>query len=384
MHILLVVIALLTLLAYIAGGLEVTLGGRRLAHLENIPPVEAPAAPRVSIVVPACNEERGIEQGLRSLLAQDYPNLEVIAIDDRSVDGTGTVIDRLAASDARIRPIHIRDLPAGWLGKNHALHMGAAQAGGEILLFTDADVVMEPSVVARAVAWLLDRKLDHLAAAPRAIVHGFLSNAFLGLFALGFSLYTKPWKVSDPKSSKSIGIGAFNMIRASAYRDVGGHSPIAMRPDDDVKLGKLLKLRGYRQEMVFATSFIVVEWYHSFREMRRGLMKNLFAAADYSIMRVIASVVAQAILFVWPFLVVVLTRGALEQLNALIVFSLFALFLANSSLVGIRFWWCLTLPLAALVSMYLMLRSMALTLRNDGIEWRGTHYPLAQLRANRI
>jgi glycosyltransferase involved in cell wall biosynthesis len=326
---------------------------------------------------------RGIEQGLRSLLAQDYPNLEVIAIDDRSVDGTGRVIDRLAASDARIRAIHIRDLPAGWLRKNHALHTGAAQARG-VLLFTDADVVMDPSVVGRAVAWLLHQKLDHLAAAPRAIVHGFLSNAFLGLFALGFSLYTKPWKVSDPKSSKSIGIGAFNMVPASAYRDVDGHASIAMRPDDDVKLGKLLKLRGHRQELVFATSLVVVEWYHSFREMRRGLMKNLFAAADYSIVRVIASVVAQAILFVWPFEAVALTSGDLQLLNALIVLSLFALFLANASLLRIRSWWCLALSLAALVSMYLMLRSMSLTLRNDGIEWRGTHYPLAQLRANRI
>jgi glycosyltransferase involved in cell wall biosynthesis len=139
------------------------------------------------------------------VLSQDYPDFEVIAIDDRSTDRTGAILDREAAQNPALRVIHLQALPPGWLGKNHALQKGAEAASGSLILFTDADVVMDPSALRRAAFYLESNRLDHLAIAPRAPVPGFLSNAFLGVFATMFTLYTKPWKVSDPDSKKHIG-----------------------------------------------------------------------------------------------------------------------------------------------------------------------------------
>ncbi|MGI8990084.1 MAG: glycosyltransferase [Bryobacteraceae bacterium] len=312
------------------------------------------------------------------------PDFEAIAVDDRSTDATGKILDRVAARDPRLRVIHIQNIPAGWLGKNNALQQGASHATGSLLLFTDADVVFERTVLRRAAAYFDRHALDHLAIPPRAIVHGFLSNAFVALFALLFGMYTRPWKVRDPKAREHIGIGAFNMVRASAYWKAGGHAPIAMRPDDDMKLGKLLKLRGGRSDMVSGTRLLSVEWYASFAEMRHGLMKNMFAGSDYLVSRAILFSLLQLVFLVWPFVAVFAARGPVQALNAAIVLTLCVMFMVNARSVGIRSWWCPTIPLGALISVYFLARATALTLKNGGIEWRGTKYPLAQLRANRL
>ncbi|MDQ2900098.1 MAG: glycosyltransferase [Acidobacteriota bacterium] len=384
MHLFASFVAGITLLIYLFAGLEFTLNRRKIERLDRVPPIGDAEAPRISVIVPACNEERNIEEALASVLAQDYPDFEVIAVDDRSTDSTGTILNRMAVCGLRLRVIHLRRLPAGWLGKNNALQQGAAHANGRLLLFTDADVVFERSVLRRAAAYFENHALDHLAIPPRAIVHGFLSNAFVAVFALLFGMHTKPWKVRDPKAREHIGIGAFNMVRASAYWKAGGHAPIAMRPDDDMKLGKLLKLCGYRSDMVIGTRLLSVEWYASFAEMRRGLMKNLFAGVDYQVSLVILFSLLQLVFLVWPFVGLFVGRGAVQALNAAIVLALCITFIVNARAVGISWWWCLSLPLGALISVYLLVRAATLTLKNGGIEWRGTKYPLAQLRANRL
>lgn len=378
------VLGLVTLILYIVQGIEVTIGGRRLRHLEDIPPIADDRAPSISVIIPACNEELGIEQALRSVLALDYPRFEVIVVEDRSADRTGEILDRMARENPVFRVVHIKELPPAWLGKNHALQQGAQLASGDLLLFTDADVVMEPSVLRRAATFLESDKLDHLAAVPRATVPGFWSNAFLGVFALGFSLYVKPWRVKDPKSVKHIGIGAFNLLRRSAYFAAGGHGPIAMRPDDDMMLGKLLKQRGFRQDMAFATKLLTVAWYGSFRELQGGLMKNLFAAARYSVSVIALGVIFQFGLLVWPWVALVVCRGPVQAVNALAVLALCVLFWLNAGLVGFSGWWCFSVPVGALISIYLLVRSTILTLANGGIRWRGTHYPLDLLRSNKL
>jgi glycosyltransferase involved in cell wall biosynthesis len=379
----LLVLAALTLLVHLATAVEIWRGTRSIRRLAELPPLSGPL-PRVSIVIPARNEERNVEEALRSVLALDYGNLEIDVVDDRSTDRTGEILDRMAAEDPRVRVVHVKELPPGWLGKNHALALGAAKATGDYLLFTDADVVMEPSALRRAVGAMAAGGLDHLTVAPEIERPSLLFEMFIGVFSLFFSLYVKPWKATDPKSPKAVGIGAFNLVRASAYRAAGGHAPIAMRPDDDLKLGKLLKKKGFRQELVFGLGMLRVEWYASVRELVQGLMKNAFPGVDYRLSVVIFSTVAQLIASVWPFLAIFLTLGIVRWLNLGSVLVLLGLCWLNAPLAGVRRWHGVGYPIATLLFLFILWRSTLTILRHQGIDWRGTHYPLAELKANRV
>ena len=168
-----------------------------LAQSDAPPPQ---AWPKLSIVIPACNEAAALESALRSVLEQDYPDLEIILIDDRSTDGTAAIVDRMAAADPRILAIHVEQLPEGWLGKVHALDLGAAKAGGSWLLFTDADVHMAPGTLRRAIAYAAQHSIDHLAAVPDLWPSSLLVDAVLALFCRTFMVAMRLWAVADPKS----------------------------------------------------------------------------------------------------------------------------------------------------------------------------------------
>jgi hypothetical protein len=376
-------LALGTFLVYLALSFEVIRGNRSIRFLKDVPPLSG-KLPRVSIVIPARNEERNLEEALRSVLAQDYPNLEFVVVDDRSTDRTGEILDRLAAADPRLRVVHVTGLPPGWLGKNHALHLGSEGASGDCLLFTDADVVMDPSTVSRAVGFLEREGLDHVTVSPEIERPSVLFEMFIGAFSFFFALFVKPWKARDPESGKHVGIGAFNLVRAASWRAAGGHRAIALRPDDDLKLGKLLKKNGFRQEFLFGQGLVRVEWYASVRELIHGTTKNSFAAVDYSLPVVIASTAAQLALNVWPFLGLFLTAGPTRLLNAATVLAILLLCAVNAPLAGVRRWSGLGYPVASLLFLFILWRSTLVTLWTGGIDWRGTHYPLAELKANKV
>ena len=377
-------LAIATLVFFVAFGIDLVAGNRSIRFLKDVPATGNAPGPKVSIIIPARNEERNIQEALRSVLSQDYKNTEIIVIDDRSTDQTAAILDRMAQADPRLRVVHVRELPPGWLGKNHALFYGAQKATGDLLLFTDADVVMHPSTVRKAVGYMVGNQLDHLTITPEVRMPGILLDVFVGAFTVFFSLYARPWKAKDPKSKRFIGIGGFNLVRAPVYRAVGTHRAIAMRPDDDLKLGKLIKHGGYRQELLFGRDTLHVEWYSSLREMIDGLMKNAFAGVNYSILAIVLSSIAQFLLNVWPFLGLFLTHGITRVLNAVVVLLIILICWDNARFHNSRRWYGIGFPISTLLFIYIMWRSMLMTLMNNGIRWRGTHYPLAELRANKI
>jgi hypothetical protein len=275
-------------------------------------------------------------------------------------------------------------LPAGWLGKNYALERGAAAASGDILVFADADVVMRADAVRRAVAHALAASRDHLAITPEMIGPAVMLGMFMSAFTMYFSLYARPWKASDTQSRCFIGIGAFNLVRAGVYRAVGGHARIAMRPDDDIKLGKIIKDAGYSQEMLFGRGMIGVEWYPTIAALARGLEKNTLAGVDYSVAAILGGAVAQAALFVWPFVALACTFGAVLALNAVTCALLVVACIDQTRYVGVSRWHAAGLPVATVLFIWILLRATFVTLRDDGINWRGTNYPLAALKAHRV
>jgi len=373
-----------TLVFFVAFGIDLMLGNRSIGFLKDLPDTRKDPGPKVSIIIPARNEERNIQEALRSVLSQDYENAEVIVINDRSADQTGAILDRMARTHPELRVVHVTDLPQGWLGKSHALYSGAQEATGDLLLFTDADIVMQPSTVRKAVGYLVAHQIDHLTITPEVRMPGILLDVFVGAFTIFFSLYARPWKARDPKSKRFIGIGGFNLVRAAVYRAVGTHRAIAMRPDDDMKLGKLIKWGGYKQEVLFGRDMLRVEWYASLRELVDGLMKNAFAGVNYSILAIVASSITQFLLNVWPFLGLFLTHGITRILNAAIVLIILFICWDNARFHNSRRWYGIGFPISTLLFIYIMWRSMLITLINNGIRWRGTHYPLAELRANKV
>jgi hypothetical protein len=359
-------------------------GGRALRPFVSAPRPAALAWPAVSVVVAARDEAAGIEAAMRSLLALDYPALRVIAVDDRSTDATGGILDRLAALDARLRVVHVRELPPGWLGKNHAQALGAREACGELLLFTDADVAFSPGALQCAVSILEAEGLDHLALGPGLRLPGAWLAACVAYFARQFYVHLRPWRARDPHSSAHIGVGAFNLVRAAAYRAAGGHERIALRPDDDVKLGKLIKLAGLRQELRHAPDALTVTWYATVGEFVRGLEKNVLAGLDYRGALALAGLAALLALESLPWVVLAAGDTAARAVAAA------AIVVAMASLAAILaeargpVAAALLEPVAAAVFVYACVRSILLAYWRGGILWRGTFYRLAELRRNEV
>jgi hypothetical protein len=290
----------------------------------------------------------------------------------------------MAAADARLRLVSISELPAGWLGKNYALYQGAERASGELLLFTDADVIMEPGTLAKAVSHLQANRLQHLAVMPAVRLSSLPLRLFCSAFGIFFSGYLRPWKAKDPASRSFVGVGAFNLLAAEAYKASGTHQAIAMRPDDDIKLGKLLKKAGNRQEMVFGMGLLTVEWYSSLRELIEGLMKNAFAGLEYNVAMSIAAGIAVLLLNVWPFVAIFVVKGVAWVLYLLAVMVMLLFISDANRFYELPWWYAFAHPLSAVLFVYILWKSMALALWTGGITWRGTHYPLTLLRANRV
>ncbi len=338
--------------------------------------------PKVSVVVPARDEAERIEEALRSLARMDYPDLEVIAVDDRSGDGTGGIMDRIAAGDPRVQAMHIESLPSGWLGKCHAMHMGAGRATGEILLFTDGDVVFEPDTLRLAVRYLEGRRLDHLALMPGMIPGGYWEDAFKIYFAMVFLWGLKAWAVDSPSKDLYVGIGAFNLVRRSAYEGIGGHETLRLEVADDLMLGKRIKQAGSRQGALFATSRLRLRWLEGVRGIVRGLEKNGFAAIGYSLPFLFLVTAIVVCFYVVPYLGILLFRDARVSgyIASLLLmhgtYGHFASYHRNGWLMAPA------LPVAAFLYLFTIWRSAVLTLRRKGVLWRGTFYPLEVLKAD--
>lgn len=377
-------LAALTVLLVLAVLVELMAGGARLRHLRDVPPLPPGEMPSISVVIAARNEARGIERALRSVLALQGREMEIIVVNDRSDDGTGDILDRMAAREPRLRVVHVAELPGGWLGKNHALWLGAEAARGELLLFTDADVVFAPDTLARAAGHLQRERLDHLTVAPHVIMPGAFLKAFGVAFTVFFAMFTRPWKARDPRSKHHVGVGAFNLVRAASYRRMGTHRAIAMRPDDDVKLGKLVKKNGFASEFVTGAEHVSVEWYHSLGEVVRGLRKNGFAGLDYRISMVIYATVMILTFCVWPFVAVFVTDGWTQILYGVAVALLLLIYVGAALGQGVPAWNALLFPVACLLVLFVMWNATVYALRNNGIEWRDTHYSLDELRANKV
>jgi glycosyltransferase involved in cell wall biosynthesis len=364
----------------------------------NHNPVGDAGNPRVSIIVPARNEEEDIEQCLKSLLELDYDSYEVIAVDDRSTDRTGEIMDAVSrgqnphplAKSARrmghptLRVIHHRELPPGWLGKTHAMWTATNEADGEWLLFTDADVLFKPDSLRRAMAYAEAERADHVVVFPQMIMKQPGEYMMIAFFQTMFVFGHRPWKVADPKSRDHMGVGAFNLVRRSVYEAVGTYAALRMEVLDDMKLGKVVKNAGFAQRNVFGADLISIRWAHGAMGVVNNLTKNFFAVLSFQWPRTLVSAFGLAFLNLMPFLGVWLAHGWERLPYAIALASMFLIYVGMSWHSKVPAYYFLLHPVSTALFVYTLLRSMFLTLSNDGIIWRGTKYPLKELRKGMV
>jgi glycosyltransferase involved in cell wall biosynthesis len=346
-------------------------------------PVVEGRTPRVSIIVPARNEEDTIEQPLRQLLALDYDNYEVIAVNDRSTDRTGEIMNRVATSDEAhglLRVVHVAELPSGWLGKTHAMWTAAKQATGDWLLFTDADVLFKPDAVRRAIAYAEAEPADHVVLFPQMIMKRPGEKMMIAFFQTLFVFGHRPWKVADPRTKDHIGVGAFNLIRRSVYEAIGTYQALRMEVLDDMKMGKVIKNAGYAQRNVFGDDLISIHWASGALGIVRNLTKNFFAVLSFQWLRVVVSCIGLAFLNLMPFLGIFLAHGWARLPYGLALLSMFLIYAGMSSKSAIPPYYILLHPVSTTLFLYTLLRSMFVTLSRGGVTWRGTFYPLDELR----
>jgi glycosyltransferase involved in cell wall biosynthesis len=368
--------------------LDAALGMPKVADISRPEWNRRPAGnPRVSIIVPARNEEAHIAPALTTLLKLDYDNYEVIAVNDRSTDRTGEVMNQIALTPEareRLKIIRITELPSGWLGKAHAMWTAANQANGDWLLFTDADVLFRPDVLKRALTYAEAESADHVVLFPRMIMKSPGERMMIAFFQTLFVFGHRPWKVADPKTKDHMGVGAFNLIRRRVYDAVGSYQALRFEVVDDMKLGKIVKNSGYAQRNVYGADLISLRWAHGAMGMVNNLTKNSFAIMSFQLWRALLSAFALAFLNLMPFLGIWTAHGWARLPYTVALASIFGIYVGMSRESDIPAYYFVLHPLGATLFVYIMLRSMILTLSRGGVVWRGTFYPLEELRKGMV
>ena len=356
----------------------------RIPYLRQVACDEPLQWPSVAIIFAAKDEQREIEEAVRSMLKVDYPNLKYTAVNDRSTDQTGDILNRLAEEDERLNVVHVEELPDGWLGKNNALHQAAVVTDTDYLLFTDADVSFDAECVKRAIGYTESHGVDHLTMFPKVPMPGLMLNAFVVFFFKTFVLYYQAWRVSNPNSKAFLGIGAFNLVRNNAFREVGGFLRIRMEVVDDLWLGKLLKQGRFRQQVLIARDDISVPWYGSIREMIVGLDKNTYAGVNYNPLLWMTMILGVGLGFFWPFAAIFFYEGHLQILFAWIC----GVLMVSSGWMAIRMkitpCIAVCVPFIVAIFIFTIMRAGIIFYIRGGIKWRGTLYTKEQLQSGRF
>jgi len=334
--------------------------------------------PLVSVIVPARDEERAIRRTVTALLAQTYPALEVIVVDDRSTDATGTILAELAAADPRLIVVQGEEPPAGWLGKPAALHRGSLRARGELLLFMDADILYAPEAIAAAVAHLEDREVSLLSLFPHVEMHGFWEHVAMPNLGVFLFCFVPLGLVNGSRIALfGIGGGPGNLVRRDHYDAAGGHTALRDAVVDDVGLARLMRQRGFATGVVRAEDFVSMRMYHGLGEIVSGFTKNAFAVFGRRYF-VAAVILAICVVFHLAPFALALTgdRLALATVGVIVLTRLVLFIPLRYGVVNALFGH----PLMIGTWGYIMLRSVWYTGIRRQLHWRGRTYDAGKTR----
>jgi len=352
---------------------------RSLPRLDDAPALDPAQLPLLTVLVPAKDEADTIELALRAKLSTDYPNLEVIVLDDRSSDGTGDIARRVATGDPRVRVLRIDVLPDGWLGKVHALEQGMRVARGEWILMSDADVAMAPRSLGLAMG--LAHDADFLALVPH-FEHGSLAlDALMHDFVRVLTPFGDAERIADPRSSLVVGGGIFNLVRRSAYDKTPGFEWLKLEVGDDMAFAQMMKRAGARCRIADASRDVRLLIYPSVTTFLRGMTKGAWPVlARFSALRLSLATAAALTVHLGPLVLLAAPSPFTRGFAAVaLLLSITGAWLSNRY-IGRRALPSLFVPIAgAVTALAMYFTGLAQGLRG-GVTWRGTFYPSAKLR----
>ncbi len=351
-----------------------------VARLPSLPAITVPVdRASVSVIIPVRDESASLETTADRLRQQQDVDLEMIFVNDRSVDGTGAILDRLRNDDANIRVIHIEHLPDGWIGKCHALHVGTKQARGEWILFVDGDTWLTPGVIARAVQAARSERADHVSLLPRQRQATLLGKA--GMLILFMGMPDAMCKANRDKAGA--GLGAFNLVRAEALAAIGGHAALRMEVVDDHQLARALYAAGKRSRGYFAGLDVQTDLARTPGGLVRAIEKNAFSLIRYNLW------IAAAFAVGLPSLLTGAVAGPI--VGGVSGFAAGASFLCMglpASMLARRYQWPLLAGLLAPAGIVIVAvggaSSVLKTLARGGVRWRGDFHRLADLRKHMV
>jgi chlorobactene glucosyltransferase len=338
-------------------------------------------APLVSILVPARNEEeRVLERCIRSILSQDYGNFEVIAVNDRSTDSTGSILEKLAKADERLRVIDGEELPPGWLGKPYAMQQALNDARGEWILATDADMIFEPAVLRTAMDRALESNEDAITLIPRFETGSFWERVMIPTWEWVFLMFTVFYRINDPKTDRAAGIGGFFLVRRTALDRAGGYEALKDEVMEDVRLAERIKRLGARLMIERAPALIRTRMYRTFGEMWECSTKNWFSGVNFSFPFALLCVVSMYLGAVVPALIALAAAIAIASGADLIslfipaalswLFQVLVMAIASRRS-GVPAIYALTTPLG-LALIYAMLFDSSIRITTGrGVTWKG-------------
>jgi len=347
-------------------------------------PVDIPNSPKISIIVPARNEEHNIHRCLESLQRIEYPNIEIIVINDRSTDRTGKIIAEIAQVDGRVKLIQGSDLPDGWVGKTHAIHQAVSHATGDWFLFIDADVAIHEKAPLIALSYCLSNDLKMLSIFLKSSFKTFWENIIMPV-VFGAIFFSNPLeKVNDPDDEAAMASGGFILVNAESYQAIGGHEANKNSVTEDLDLARLAKVNDVPYQFVLGQEIGTTRWYASFREIWEGWSKNIFAGMNYQLSVAVKSILLVFILNILPF-IVLLDQSATLVSKGSYNSPIFWLALAQTLIIlGYRFYhavsqglakgYFFTHPLGSAIFIGIIINSAFRSLTGRGVTWKGRIY----------
>lgn len=358
---------------------------RKSRRLADVSPSSTFSNPDVTILFAAKNEETQIGETLRSIRLQDYSALSAVAINDRSEDHTRAILDQEAERNEDLTVLHVENLPAGWLGKCHALWKGSAEAQGEWLLFTDADVEFDPHVVRLAVAAAQKYQADHLVLFPQLLWKSLSEASLLTFFTMMLGVGFKFWRVESGSMNAWVGIGAFNMIRRDLYDSFHGHEALRLEIADDMKLGYLAKKHGGKSVAMYSDGCVRVRWRQGTMDIVRGIIRSGFAGMNFNWFRLVFAVAGLALAFLAPFVLLLVADNLITYMEAILSIVLLAsAMMLTAQSQGFPARSVLLYPLSVGLFLYGLLISGFTTVVHGGVGWRDTFYSIKELKKGTV